>query len=204
MSSIGRETLDKKGNGINLSSDKNLNHIFNKWKEILVRAQFLDFSAIFVDPPFLASDLSAPSTDRVNCTFDRPHPVKSPSIPGCRLWVVGTPCWLGTLPSVLLGVSNRYFFPSNLPKCLIRKLYSCIVVVFRSFFSKFPVGYPGEWTWSATGSVTSDVRWKRAYSFPVTVFNKTVSGIVQGKHRSVIGYTSPLVPRNSPRSLCKS
>ena len=121
-----------------------------------------------------------------------------------RLWVVGTPCWLGTLPSVLLGVSNRYFFPSNLPKCLIRKLYSCIVVVFRSFFSNFPVGCPGEWTWSATGSVTSDVRWKRAYSFPVTVFNKTVSGIVQGKRRSVIGYTSPLVPRNSPRSLCKS
>ena len=112
VSSIGRETLDKKGNGINLSSDKNLNHIFNKWKEILVRAQFLDFSAIFVDPPFLASDLSAPSTDRVNCTFHRPHPVKPPSIPGCRLWVVGTPCWLGTLPSVLLGVSNRYFFPA--------------------------------------------------------------------------------------------
>ena len=137
-------------------------------------------------------------------TFDRPHPVKPPSIPGCRLWVVGTPCWLGTLPSVLLGVSNRYFFPSNLPKCLIRKLYSCIVVVFRYFFSKFPVGCPGEWTWSATGSVTSDVRWKRAYSFPVTVFNKTVSGIVQGKRRSVIGYISSLVPRNSPRSLWKS
>ena len=96
------------------------------------------------------------------------------------------------------------FFPSNLPKCLIRKLYSCIVVVFRYFFSKFPVGCPGEWTWSATGSVTSDVRWKRAYSFPVTVFNKTVSGIVQGKRRSVIGYISPLVPRNSPRSLWKS
>ena len=35
-----------------------------------------------------------------------------------RLQVVGAPCWLGTLPSVLLGVRNRYIFPSNLPKCL--------------------------------------------------------------------------------------
>ena len=35
-----------------------------------------------------------------------------------RLNVVGAPCWLGTLPSVLLGVWNRKIFPSNLPKCL--------------------------------------------------------------------------------------
>ena len=32
---------------------------------------------------------------------------KLPSKSGCiRLHVVGTPCWLGTLPSVLLGVRN--------------------------------------------------------------------------------------------------
>ena len=102
----------------------------------MVRAQFLDSPQSLLIRRFWRRDLSAPSTDRVNCTFNRPHPVKPPSIPGCRLWVEGTPSRLGTLPSVLLGMSNRYFFPSNLPKCLIRKLYSCIVV-FRSFSQKF-------------------------------------------------------------------
>ena len=51
-------------------------------------------------------------------------------------------CWLGTFPSVLLGVRNRYIFPSNLPKCLTwlqnRKLYVCFVVGFRSFSFSSP------------------------------------------------------------------
>ena len=32
--------------------------------------------------------------------------------------VVGAPCWLRTLPPVLLGVRNRQIFPSNSPKML--------------------------------------------------------------------------------------
>ena len=32
--------------------------------------------------------------------------------------VVGAPCWLGTLPSVLLGVRNRYIFSQQSPKML--------------------------------------------------------------------------------------
>ena len=34
------------------------------------------------------------------------------------LQVVGAPRWLGTLPSVLLGVRNRWIFTSNIPNCL--------------------------------------------------------------------------------------
>ena len=167
------------------------------------------FSAIFVDPPFLASDLSAPSTDRVNCTFNRPHPVKPPSIPGCRLWVEGTPCRLGTLPSVLLGVSNRYFLPSNLPKCLIRKLYSCIVVVFSSFSQNFRLGAPEN-----EHEVPQDQSLVTCVENGPTVFRlpfliRLFLGSYRGSADQLLAISSPpppppLVPRNSPRSLCKS
>ena len=47
------------------------------------------------------------------------------------------------------------------------------------------------------------MRWKWAYRFPVTVFNKAVSGIVQGKRRSIIGYSPPLSLEIVPEVFAK-
>ena len=70
---------------------------------------------LLATPMFLCPPL--PPTEGLNFVL-WPHPNrpevpgdtsagKLPSKSGCiRLHVVGTPCWLGTLPSVLLGVRN--------------------------------------------------------------------------------------------------
>ena len=45
-------------------------------------------------------------------------------------------CWLGTLPSVFLGVGHRYIFPSNLPKCL-KWLQKALFIVGLGLFLTF-------------------------------------------------------------------
>ena len=59
-----------------------------------------------------------------------------------RLQVLGELCWLGTLPSVLLGVRSRYIFPSELPKCLkwLQKALFMLCCFFYVFFSNSPLG----------------------------------------------------------------
>ena len=55
-----------------------------------------------------------------------------------KLQVVGAPCWLGTLPSVLLGVRNRLFFSQISPKMLKMASESFIhaLLLFLSLFLK--------------------------------------------------------------------
>ena len=61
------------------------------------------------------------------------------------LQVVGVPCWLGTLPSVLLGVRNRWIFTSNIPNCLTwyQKALVKRCCCFQVFSQNFPLGAPG-------------------------------------------------------------
>ena len=60
------------------------------------------------------------------------------------LQVVGAPCWLGTLPSVLLGVRNRWIFTSNIPNCLTwyQKALVKRCCCFQVFSQNFPLGAP--------------------------------------------------------------
>ena len=60
------------------------------------------------------------------------------------LQVVGAPCWLGTLPSVLLGVRNGWIFTSNIPNCLTwyQKALVERCCCFQVFSQNFPLGAP--------------------------------------------------------------